>query len=142
MARKKKEPINVTPPTPPQFLVKSERVKVIVMFNGDNVICDLQEAVNKETGERQAYIMTIPYKVRITEDPDTPVNMETFEDQEVKIRYTPWNPFTIDQKIAIVPDYVISVMEPSPSILQTYLSNVKAKTGDQGAPVTPTEVVQ
>ena len=120
----------------------AERVKVVVMFNGDNVICDLQEAVNKETGERQAYIMTIPYKVRITEDPDTPVNMETFEDQEVKIRYTPWNPFTIDQKIAIVPDYVISVMEPSPSILQTYLSNVKAKTGDQGAPVTPTEVVQ
>ena len=55
MARKKKEPINVTPPTP-QFLVKSDRVKVVVMFNGDNVICDLQEAVNKETGERQAYI--------------------------------------------------------------------------------------
>ena len=74
--------------------------------------------------------------------PETPVNMETFEDQEVKIRYTPWNPFTIDQKIAITPDYVISVMEPSPSILQTYLSNVRSKTGDQGEPpVTPTEVV-
>ena len=53
---KKKEPINITPPAPTQPLVKSERVKVVVMFNGDNVICDLQEAVNKETGERQAYI--------------------------------------------------------------------------------------
>jgi hypothetical protein len=63
--------------------------------------------------------------------------METFEDQEVKIRYTPWNPFTIDQKIAITPDYVISVMEPSPSILQTYLSNVRAKTGDQDLAVNP-----
>ena len=141
MARKKKEPINITPPTPPQFLVKSERVKVVVMFNGDNVICDLQEAVDKETGQRQAYIMTIPYKVWIIDQPETPVNMDTFEDQEVKIRYTPWNPFTVDQKIAITPDYVISVMEPSPSILQTYLANVRAKSGDQGAPVTPTEVV-
>ena len=56
MARKKKEPINITPPAPPQVHVKSDRVKVVVMFNGDNVICDLQEAVNKETGERQAYI--------------------------------------------------------------------------------------
>ena len=46
MAKGKKEPINVTPPPAPQFLVKSERVKVIVMFNGDNVICDLQEAVD------------------------------------------------------------------------------------------------
>ena len=85
--------------------------------------------------------MTVPYKVRITEDPDTPVNMETFEDQEVKIRYTPWNPFTVDQKIAITPDYVISVMEPSPSILQTYLANVRAKTGDQGAPPVNPEII-
>ena len=37
MARKKKEPINVTPPPAPQHFVKSERVKVVVMFNGDNV---------------------------------------------------------------------------------------------------------
>ena len=56
MAKGKKEPINITPPTPPQFLVKSERVKVVVMFNGDSIICDLQEAVDKETGARQAYI--------------------------------------------------------------------------------------
>jgi hypothetical protein len=122
-------------------MIDESRIKLVFTRDGDNIICDLQEAVNKETGERQAYILTIPYKVKITEDPESPVNMETFEDQEVKIRYTPWNPFTIDQKIAIVPDYVISVMEPSPSILQTYLSNVRSKTGDQGAPVTPSEVV-
>ena len=122
-------------------MIEEERIKLVFTRDGDNIICDLQEAVNKETGERQAYIMTIPYKVWIIDQPESPVNMETFEDQEVKIRYTPWNPFTIDQKIAITPDYVISVMEPSPSILQTYLSNVRAKTGDQGTPVTPTEVV-
>ena len=56
MARKKKEPIDVTPPPSPS-LVRSERVKVVVMFNGDNVICDLQEAVDKDTGARQAYII-------------------------------------------------------------------------------------
>jgi hypothetical protein len=122
-------------------MIEEDRIKLVFTRDGDNIICDLQEAVNKETGERQAYIMTIPYKVWIIEQPENPVNMETFEDQEVKIRYTPWNPFTVDQKIAITPDYVISVMEPSPSILQTYLANVRAKSGDQGAPVTPTEVV-
>tara|TARA_Y100000766_G_C18842263_1_gene573770 strand:+ start:755 stop:1129 length:375 start_codon:yes stop_codon:yes gene_type:complete len=122
-------------------MIDETRIKLVFTRDGDNIICDLQEAVDKETGQRQAYIMTIPYKVWIIDQPETPVNMETFEDQEVKIRYTPWNPFTIDQKIAITPDYVISVMEPSPSILQTYLSNVRAKSGDQGEPVTPTEVV-
>ena len=123
-------------------MIEETRIKLVFTRDGDNIICDLQEAVDKETGKRQAYIMTVPYKVWIIDQPDSQVDLETFEDQEVKIRYTPWNPFTIDQKIAITPDYVISVMEPSPSILQTYLSNVRAKTGDQGAPVTPTEVVE
>ena len=118
-------------------MIAEDRIKLVFTRDGDNIICDLQEADDKETGKRQAYIMTIPYKVWIIDQPETPVNMETFEDQEVKIRYTPWNPFTIDQKIAITPDYVISVMEPSPSILQTYLSNVRAKTGDQSVPVNP-----
>ena len=122
-------------------MIEEDRIKLVFTRDGDNIICDLQEAVDKETGKRQAYIMTVPYKVWIIDQPENPVNMETFEDQEVKIRYTPWNPFTVDQKIAITPDYVISVMEPSPSILQTYLANVRAKSGDQGAPVTPTEVV-
>jgi len=118
-------------------MIEEERIKLVFTRDGDNIICDLQEAVDKETGKRQAYIMTIPYKVWIIDQPESQVDLETFEDQEVKIRYTPWNPFTIDQKIAITPDYVISVMEPSPSILQTYLSNVRAKTGDQDLAVNP-----
>lgn len=122
-------------------MIAEDRIKLVFTRDGDNIICDLQEAVDKETGKRQAYIMTIPYKVWIIDQPETPVNMETFEDQEVKIRYTPWNPFTVDQKIAITPDYVISVMEPSPSILQTYLSNVRAKTGDQGEPSVNPEII-
>ena len=85
MARKKKEPINITPPTPPQFLVKSERVKVVVMFNGDNVICDLQEAVDKETGERQAYIMNYPYKVEYDQPKLDTTGIVT--DPEVKVHY-------------------------------------------------------
>ena len=118
-------------------MIEETRIKLVFTRDGDNIICDLQEAVDKETGKRQAYIMTIPYKVWIIDQPESQVDLETFEDQEVKIRYTPWNPFTIDQKIAITPDYVISVMEPSPSILQTYLSNVRAKTGDQDLAVNP-----
>ena len=122
-------------------MIAEDRIKLVFTRDGDNIICDLQEAVDKETGKRQAYIMTVPYKVWIIDQPENPVNMETFEDQEVKIRYTPWNPFTVDQKIAITPDYVISVMEPSPSILQTYLANVRAKTGDQGAPSVNPEII-
>ena len=118
-------------------MIDETRIKLLLTRDGDTVICDLQEAVDKETGNRQAYLMTIPYKVEITDQPSQLTDPESFEDLEIKIRYTPWNPFTIDQRIAIVPDYVVSVMEPAPSLLQTYLNNVRKKQGDQGLPTPP-----
>ena len=127
MARKKKEPINITPPTPPQFLVKSERVKVVVMFSGDNVICDLQEAVDKESGARQAYIMNYPYKV----DYDSPKMDKTgiVTDPEVKVHYSPWCPLSPEVKIPINQNMVVTILEPVPSLRDTYISNVQKMGG-------------
>ena len=130
MARKKKEPINITPPAPPQFLVKSERVKVVVMFNGDNVICDLQEAVNKDSGERQAYIMNYPYKVEY----DSPKMDKTgiVTDPEVKVHYSPWCPLTPEIKIPLNHNMVLTVVEPVPSLRDTYITNVQKMGGNVG----------
>ena len=127
MARKKKEPINVTPPTPPQFLVKSERVKVVVMFNGDNVICDLQEAVDKESGARQAYIMNYPYKVNY----DSPKMDKTgiVTDPEVNVHYAPWCPLSPEVKIPINQNMVVTILEPVPSLRDTYITNVQKMGG-------------
>ena len=127
MARKKKEPINITPPTPPQFLVKSERVKVVVMFNGDNVICDLQEAVDKESGARQAYIMNYPYKVNY----DSPKMDKTgiVTDPEVKVHYAPWCPLSPEVKIPINQNMVVTILEPVPSLRDTYITNVQKMGG-------------
>ena len=127
MARKKKDPINETPPTPPQFLVKSERVKVVVMFNGDNVICDLQEAVDKESGARQAYIMNYPYKVNY----DSPKMDKTgiVTDPEVKVHYAPWCPLSPEVKIPINQNMVVTILEPVPSLRYTYITNVQKMGG-------------
>ena len=128
MAKGKKEPINITPPTPPQFLVKSERVKVVVMFNGDNVICDLQEAVDKESGARQAYIMNYPYKV----DYDSPKMDKTgiVTDPEVKVHYAPWCPLSPETKIKLNQNMVVTILEPVPSLRDTYISNVQKMGGN------------
>ena len=127
MARKKKEPINITPPAPPQVHVKSDRVKVVVMFNGDNVICDLQEAVNKETGERQAYVMNFPYKV----DYDQPKLDTTgiVTDPEVKVHYSPWCPLSPETRIPLNHNMVVTILEPVPSLRDTYMTNVQKMGG-------------
>ena len=127
MARKKKEPINITPPAPPQFLVKSERVKVVVMFNGDNVICDLQEAVDKESGARQAYIMNYPYKVEYDSPKMDKAGIVT--DPEVKVHYSPWCPLSPEIKIPINQNMVVTILEPVPSLRDTYMTNVQKMGG-------------
>ena len=128
MARKKKEPINITPPAPTQPLVKSERVKVVVMFNGDNVICDLQEAVNKETGERQAYIMNFPYKVDYDQPKMDKAGIVT--DPEVKVHYSPWCPLSPETKIPLNHNMVVTILEPVPSLRDTYIGNVQKMGGN------------
>ena len=127
MARKKKEPINVTPPAP-EFFVKSDRVKVVVMFNGDNVICDLQEAVDKESGARQAYIMNYPYKVEYDSPKMDKAGIVT--DPEVKVHYSPWCPLSPEIKIPINQNMVVTILEPVPSLRDTYMTNVQKMGGN------------
>tara|TARA_B000000565_G_scaffold167320_1_gene126510 strand:- start:206 stop:601 length:396 start_codon:yes stop_codon:yes gene_type:complete len=129
MARKaKKEPINITPPTPKQPLVNTDRVKVVVLFNGDNVICDLQEAVDKESGTRQAYIMNFPYKV----DYDNPKLDSTgiVTDPEVKVHYSPWCPLTPETRIPVNHNMVVTILDPVPSLRDTYITNVQKMGGN------------
>ena len=127
MARTKKEPVNITPPTPPQFLVKSERVKVVIMFNGDSVICDLQEAVDKESGKRQAYIMNYPYLVQYDQPKLDKSGIVT--DPEVKVHYSPWCPLTPETRIPVNHNMVVSILEPVPSLRDTYITNVQKMGG-------------
>ena len=128
MAKGKKEPINITPPTPPQFLVKSERVKVVIMFNGDTIICDLQEAVDKEIGARQAYIANYPYKVEYDQPKLDAAGIVT--DPEVKVHYSPWCPLSPEVKIPLNHNMVVTILEPMPSLRDTYITNVQKMGGN------------
>ena len=127
MAKGKKEPINVTPPTPPQSMIKSDRVKVVIMFSGDTIICDLQEAVDKETGARQAYIANYPYKVEYDQPKLDTAGIVT--DPEVKVHYQPWCPLSPEVKIPLNHNMVVTILEPMPSLRDTYITNVQKMGG-------------
>ena len=124
---KKKEPINVTPKQE-EKLVNADRIKVIVMFNGDNVIADLQEAVDKETGPRQAYIMNFPYKV-VYDQPKLE-GTGLVQDPEVRVHYSPWCPLTPETKIPVNHNMVVTILEPVPSLRDTYIKNVQTMGGN------------
>ena len=124
---KKKQPIDVTPKAQ-ESLVNSERIKILVLFNGDNVIADLQEAVEKESGARQAYIANYPYKVQY--DQPKMSNTGIVTDPEVKVHYSPWCPLSPEVKIPLNHNMVITILEPMPSLRDTYITNVQKMGGN------------
>jgi len=124
---KKKEPTNVTPKETKGAIVNSDRVKVVIMFNGDNVICDLQEAVDKDSGARQAYIMNYPYKVEYKQPQLDGTGV--VEDPEVRVNYSPWCPLTPETRIPVNHNMVVTILEPVPTLRDTYITNVQKMGG-------------
>jgi len=125
---KKKEPINVTPKGIDNTLVNPDRVKVVILHNGDQIITDLQEAVDKTSNQRQAYIFNYPYLVEY-DKPKTDGTTGIVEDPEVKVHYSPWCPLTPETRIAINHNMVITILEPVPSLRDTYITNVRKMGG-------------
>ena len=98
------------------------------MFNGDTIICDLQEAVDKESGARQAYIANYPYKVEYDQPKLDAAGIVT--DPEVKVHYSPWCPLSPEVKIPLNHNMVVTILEPMPSLRDTYITNVQKMGGN------------
>ena len=125
MAKRKMK--NVTPSVN-ETLVKTDRVKVVILNNGDSIIADVQEATHKDTGERQAFILNFPYKVEYDQPKLDSTGIVT--DPEVKVHYQPWCPLTPEVKVPINHNMVITILEPMPSLRDTYITNVQKMGGN------------
>ena len=109
-------------------MVNADRIKVIVTMTGESILTDLQEAVDKDTNERKAYVFNYPYKVTYTKPELDGTGLVT--DPEVRVNYEPWNALTSDVRMAVSTDYVVTILEPVPSLRDTYIENVRKMGGD------------
>ena len=100
----------------------------MLLFNGDNIIADVQEAVDKDTGERQAFILNYPYKVEYDQPKLDDTGIVT--DPEVKVHYSPWCPLTTEVRIPNHNMVVTTILEPVPSLRDTYITNVQKMGGN------------
>ncbi len=102
-------------------------VKIVSLKSGEYVVTELQEAVD-DNQRRQAFVFTDPHCVKIEplegselefdiEDPEARQNVKG----QYKILLSRWNPFTPDNKIAVNPDWVISISDPMMSIVESFI---------------------
>ena len=109
-------------------MIAEDRIKLVFTRDGANIICDLQEAVDKDSGASQAYIMNFPYKVDYDQPKMDGTGLVT--DPEVKVHYSPWCPLTPETRIPVNHNMVVTILEPVPSLRDTYITNVQKMGGN------------
>ena len=94
-------------------------IKLALLKSGEEVISDIDEMVT----DKQAvvgYYFTNPCRAILT-TPEIDVDDEQALDKKpVSIKLLPWFPLANEEKIPVVADWVISIVEPQPKLKDLY----------------------
>jgi len=94
-------------------------IKLALLKSGEEVISDIDEMVT----DKQAvvgYYFTNPCRAILT-TPEIDVDEEQALDKKpVSIKLIPWLPLADEEKIPVVADWVISIVEPQPKLKELY----------------------
>lgn len=97
-------------------------IKLALLKSGEEVISDIGEMVtDKKTVV--GYYFTNPCRAILTtsEDEDEADDeIEEVETPPVSIKLLPWLPLADEEKIPVVADWVISIVEPQPKLKELY----------------------
>ena len=112
-------------------------IKVVKLKSGEDIIADVQEVQDKETKARQAFIFTHAYRVNIEKElvPDVDARNQLYNGRILLER---WQPLTIDEEIAVNPDWVVSIVEPILAVLEAYGQTMKPQ--EEGKAVFGTDI--
>ena len=94
-------------------------IKLALLKSGEEVISDMDEMIT----DKQAvvgYYFTNPCRAILT-TPEIDVDEDQQPDKKpVSIKLIPWLPLADEEKIPVVADWVISIVEPQPKLKELY----------------------
>ena len=96
-------------------------IKLALLKSGEEVISDIGEMVT----DKQAvvgYFFTNPYRAILTtsDDEEDEEDYNEVETPPVSIKLLPWLPLANEDRIPVVADWVISIVEPQPKLKELY----------------------
>ena len=102
-------------------------VKLALLKSGEEIISDMSEMMSGQDGGGQVvgYFLNHPCRAVLT-SPEIQVSDEQESERKpVAIRLLPWMPLSKDERIPVVADWVISIVEPQDKLLEMYTKAVK-----------------
>ena len=102
-------------------------VKLALLKSGEEIISDMSEMMSGQDGGGQVvgYFLNHPCRAVLT-SPEIQVSDEQESERKpIAIRLIPWMPLSKDERIPVVADWVISIVEPQDKLLEMYNRAVK-----------------
>ena len=97
-------------------------IKLVILKSGEQLIAEAKELVNDEK-EVKGYLLDKPHKV-VTNTPLL-LTEEQNNDNSVEVTLSPWILLSEDQEVVVQPDWVITVVQPLPSVIKMYKEKLK-----------------
>lgn len=102
-------------------------VKVVLLKSGETLITEAKEAISD--GKTQAYIFNKPFVVSVSEHylltETSELADKSINDNSINVVLSPWIIFTSDEDIAVIPDWVVTIVDPVEGLLKMYEDRVK-----------------
>ena len=93
-------------------------IKLAVLKSGEDIIADVKELLMDK--RIVGYTFTNPATIRFL-DPDSIY----FPDRDIDIAFAPWIPLSAEKEIAVAPDWIITIVEPIPQVIEKYKEGIK-----------------
>ena len=100
-------------------------IKLVMLKSGEQLIAEAKELVNDEK-EVKGYLLDKPHKVLT----NTPLLLteDQSNDSSVEVTLSPWILLSEDQEVVVQPDWVITVVQPLPSVIKMYKEKLNGQS--------------
>tara|TARA_B100001113_G_scaffold19130_1_gene14143 strand:+ start:43 stop:387 length:345 start_codon:yes stop_codon:yes gene_type:complete len=97
-------------------------IKLTLLKSGETLISDAKELVSDDKQVAPyAYLLEEPHVVKTREKTFLTEEERTNGDYGIDVILTPWIVLSSDKKMVVPTDWVVTIVEPLPSIKQMYL---------------------
>ena len=103
-------------------------IKLALLKSGEEIISDMSEMMSGTDGEGQVvgYFLNHPCRAVLTSSDVQVSEGQESTRQPVSIKLIPWMPLSKDERIPVVADWIISIVEPQDKLLEMYTKAVKS----------------
>ena len=100
-------------------------VKLMLLKTGETVICDVKEVVSGE--DVRGYLMSNPHFVKAQEKTVLTESETGKSNYELDVVLSPWMILSSNKDYVVPFDYVATICDPIPSVMEMYLNKVGEK---------------